>query len=79
MKNTIGFSEMEEKYFNYCIGRKNLDKKTIKSYRIDFRQYIDFINSSSLIWYEKGSIESYIDIIHFKYKPKTYPLNEPPS
>ena len=38
MKNAIDFSGMTEKYFNYCFGRKNLDKKTIKSYRIDLRQ-----------------------------------------
>ena len=35
---------------------QNLDKKTIKSYRIDLRQCKDFMNSRSLIWYEKGSI-----------------------
>ena len=62
---------MTEKYFNYCIGRKNLDKKTIKSYRIDLRQCKDFMNSSSLIWYEKGSIERYISSLHSKYKPKS--------
>ena len=71
MKNAIDFSGMTEKYFNYCIGRKNLDKKTIKSYRIDLRQYKDFINSNSLIWYEKGSIERYISFLHSKYKPKS--------
>lgn len=71
MKNTIDFSEMTEKYFNYCIGRKNLDKKTIKSYRIDLRQFKGFVNSNSLIWNEKGSIERYIDILHSKYKPKS--------
>ena len=71
MKNTIDFSEMTEKYFNYCIGRKNLDKKTIKSYRIDLRQYKEFVNSNNLIWYDKGSIERCIDILHSKYKPKS--------
>lgn len=71
MKNTIDFSEMTEKYFNYCIGRKNLDKKTIKSYRIDLRQYKEFVNSNSLIWYDKGAIERYIDILHSNYKPKS--------
>lgn len=71
MKNAIGFSKMEEKYFNYCIGRKNLDKKTIKSYKIDLRQYKEFVNSNSLIWYDKGAIERYIDILHSNYKPKS--------
>ena len=71
MKNTIDFSEMTEKYFNYCVGRKNLDKKTIKSYRIDLRKFKGFVNSNSLIWNEKDSIERYIDILHSKYKPKS--------
>ena len=62
---------MTEKYFNYCIGRKNLDKKTIKSYRIDLRQYQEFPDSNGLVWFEKGSIESYIDILHSIYKPKS--------
>ena len=43
MKNAIDFSGMTEKYFNYCIGRKNLDKKTIKCYYIDLNPYKEYI------------------------------------
>lgn len=71
MKNILKLSLTAEEYINFCTNRKNLDKKTIKSYRIDLWQYKDFINLNSLIWYEKGSIERYIDILHSKYKPKS--------
>lgn len=71
MKNILKLSLTAEEYLNFCATRKNLDKKTIKSYRIDLRQYKDFINSNSLIWYEKGFIERYIDMLHSKYKPKS--------
>lgn len=71
MENILKFSLTAEEYLNFCANRKNLDKKTIKSYRIDLRQYKEFVNSNSLIWYEKGSIERYIDILHSKYKPKS--------
>ena len=30
-------------YLEYCEYRKELDKKTIKAYRIDLRQYFAFI------------------------------------
>ena len=60
-----------EEYLSFCANRKNLDKKTIKSYRIDLRQYKKFADSNGLVWFEKSSIESYIDILHSMYKPKS--------
>ena len=71
MENKLKLSLTAEEYINFCTNRKNLDKKTIKSYRIDLWQYKEFVNSNSLIWYDKGSIERYIDILHSKYKPKS--------
>lgn len=71
MENKLKLSLKAEEYLNFCTNRKNLDKKTIKSYRIDLRQYKEFVNSNSLIWYDKGSIECYIDFLHSKYKPKS--------
>lgn len=71
MENKLKLSLTAEEYLNFCTTRKNLDKKTIKSYRIDLRQYKEFVNSNSLIWYDKGSIERYIDILHSNYKPKS--------
>ena len=71
MKNANDFNEMTEKYFNYCVGRKNLDKKTIKCYHIDLNQYKEYIDNHNLIWYEKAAIEQYIDNLHAEYKPKS--------
>ena len=35
-------SKLTTDYLNFCISRKNLDQKTIKSYKIDLRQYFEF-------------------------------------
>ena len=31
-------------YLEYCRFRKELDEKTIKAYRIDLRQYFEFVD-----------------------------------
>lgn len=71
MENTSKLSLMTEEYLNFCTNRKNLDKKTIKSYRIDLRQYQEYVQTNSLIWHEKSSIECYINLMHSRYKPKS--------
>ena len=71
MEKTIQFTLLMEKYLNYCESRKNLDQKTIKSYRIDLQQYNDFIKNNPIDWVEKNSIERYIDYLHTHYKPKS--------
>lgn len=58
-------------YLNFCLSRKNLDQKTIKSYTIDLRQYFEFTTKSATEWADKKSIEQYIDLLHCKYKPKS--------
>ena len=35
-------------YLNFCLSRKNLDQKTIKSYTIDLRQYFEFTMESAM-------------------------------
>lgn len=64
-------SELIETYLSFCIARKNLDLKTIKSYSIDLKQFADFIFLKDLEWDSKKSLEQYIDILHNKYKPKS--------
>lgn len=71
MEQTIQFTLLMEKYFNFCECRKNLDQKTIKSYRIDLQQYNDFFKNNPIDWAEKRSIERYIDYLHTHYKPKS--------
>lgn len=71
MEMTIHYTDLTEQYLNYCKSRKNLDLKTIKSYRIDLQQYGDYCQVNNLDWIEKGSIEQYIDHMHNQYKPKS--------
>lgn len=55
-------------YLEYCKYRKELDYKTLKAYRIDLKQYFDFVSCEEP---EKKEIESYITELHKKYKQKT--------
>ena len=71
MKNISEFRQRKVEYLSFCTNRKNLNNKTIKSYRIDLRQYQEFVETNILIWYEKSSIERYIDLMHMHYKPKS--------
>lgn len=55
-------------YLEYCQYRKELDMKTLKAYRIDLRQYFEFVRCDNP---EKIEIELYITELHKKYKQKT--------
>lgn len=62
---------LEEKlatYLEYCEYRKELDKKTLKAYRIDLRQYFEYVCVDEP---EKEKIEDYIAQLHKNYKQKT--------
>ena len=55
-------------YLEYCEFRKELNIKTINAYRIDLKQYFDYIGEDAL---DKQRIEDYITVLHKKYKQKT--------
>lgn len=55
-------------YLEFCEYRKELDKKTIKAYKIDLNQFFSFLNAQQA---EKEKIEVYITELHKKYKQKT--------
>ncbi|XCP85342.1 tyrosine-type recombinase/integrase [Roseburia hominis] len=57
-----------EMYLEYCEYRKELDKKTLKAYRIDLHQYFAFVGAERP---EKEKIEEYITQLHKNYKQKT--------
>lgn len=57
-----------KEYLEYCEFRKELNSKTLKAYRIDLRQYFDFIQSDNP---QKSEIEKYITNLHMKFKQKT--------
>ena len=57
-------------YLEYCQYRKRLDKKTLKAYRIDLKQYNDFsFNSADVL--AKNTVDHFITKLHKQYKTKT--------
>ena len=57
-------------YIEYCKYRKRLDKKTLKAYGIDLKQYEAYaaVTGSS---FSKSTIDTFITHLHKQYKPKT--------
>ena len=56
-------------YIEYCEYRKRLDRKTLKAYRIDLKQYMDYLQNISE-FYSKDNLDQYITHLHKQYKPK---------
>ncbi len=57
-------------YIEYCEYRKRLDRKTLKAYRIDLKQYADYLQNISEFHF-KDNLDKYITHLHKQYKPKT--------
>ena len=57
-----------EAYLEYCEYRKELDGKTLKAYRIDLRQYFEYVCVDEP---DNEKIEEYITHLHKSYKQKT--------
>lgn len=55
-------------YLNYCTNQKNLSKHTIKAYRIDLNQFIEFKSGMNI---NKNDLIEYIHYLHRTFKPKT--------
>ena len=55
-------------YLEYCEYRKEFDRKTLKAYRIDLRQYFEYICVDEP---DKEKIEEYVTHLHKSYKQKT--------
>ena len=68
-------STLITEYLDSCRTQKCLDEKTLKAYRIDLRQFSDFISDSTQIEVisdiTSETLESYISRLHAEYKPKT--------
>lgn len=61
------------KYLEYCKYRKGLNKKTLKAYKTDLTQYLDYLELISAIQdgLERSSVDSYITRLHTAFKPKS--------
>jgi Site-specific recombinase XerD len=57
-------------YLEYCEYRKRLDKKTLKAYHIDLKQYDNYIANDG-DFSQKTVLDTYITALHKKYKSKT--------
>ena len=55
-------------YLEFCQFRKELDKKTLKAYRIDLRQFFDICGNADPC---RDEIENYVTELHRRYKQKT--------
>jgi len=59
-----------DRYFLFCKDQKELDEKTLKAYRIDLRQFQEFVEL-----YEeplsKAALENYCRNLHQQFKPRT--------
>ena len=58
-------------YLLYCSTQKRLDKKTIKAYRIDLKQFTEQMKISEIPEITSDTLEKYIAGLHQKYKPKS--------
>ena len=59
-----------EEYMVYCEFRKKLDSKTIKAYKIDLKQFYEYVQKHGA-YTSKNTINNYILSIHQKYQSKT--------
>lgn len=60
-----------EQYLQFCQCQKRLDSKTLKSYRIDLKQFSETVAISDIHQITPHVLENYIAQLHQTYKPKT--------
>ena len=58
-------------YLEYCIAQKRLDEKTVKAYRIDLRQFSEWVSTTEAAEISANIIEAYLTELHQQYTPKT--------
>lgn len=58
-------------YLEYCNNQKRLNPKTLKTYRIDLRQFSEELPVTDISDVTQSLLENYIVSLHQNYKPKT--------
>ncbi len=61
--------EMED-YLHVCEAQRELNNKTVKAYRIDITQFLDYLTQNQLLL-DKSGINNYLDYLHEKYRQRT--------
>ena len=59
----------KDKYLIVCESLKGLSDLTLKAYKIDLKQFCDFMNQRNC--FDKNELNSYINMLHKQYKPKS--------
>lgn len=59
-----------EDYLHICGGQKELDEKTVKAYRTDLLQFMEYMTANHLRC-DKQGITAYLDYLHSNYKQRT--------
>lgn len=59
-----------ENYLHVCEAQRELNLKTVKAYRIDITQFLDYLTENQLLL-EKRGINNYLDYLHGKYRQRT--------
>lgn len=68
--NVTEISQEMEIYLHFCSTQKELNKKTLKAYRTDLKQLVQFLAENNLQG-DKQGMNSYLDYLHRKYKQRT--------
>lgn len=67
---TIEIIREMENYLHVCEVQRELNDKTVKAYRIDITQFLDYLTGNQL-FLDKNGINHYLDYLHNKYKQRT--------
>ena len=59
----------KDKYLIACKSLKGLSDLTLKAYKIDLKQFCDFMNQCDC--FDKNELNSYINMLHNRYRPKS--------
>lgn len=57
-------------YLDFCKYQKTLNEKSLKAYRIDLTQYVDYMSNTDM-QLNRSNLTAYISILHQRYKPKS--------
>ena len=64
------FEKMLGQYLDVCTYQKNLSAKTVKAYRIDLLQFIEYSSIKSNL-FDRESVNQYIAYLNQNYKPRS--------
>ncbi len=59
-----------EDYLTYCAAEKRLEQKTIRAYRCDLTQFMEWVDAEPR-QFDRDSVKRYLVVLNAKHKPKT--------